>query len=119
VREFKRTHELAFIVGVLFVFVALPSLPHIPLCPIYALTKNQCPTCGTTRSFWFLMHGQFSAAWTMNPVGFVVLVILVRRIALLSFDSEALRKTLDNPLVNVVLLSLFFLLGYLNFCRNL
>ena len=28
-----------------------------------------CPTCGLTRSVLYTLHGQFGAAWQLNPAG--------------------------------------------------
>ncbi|MEZ4235948.1 MAG: DUF2752 domain-containing protein [Myxococcota bacterium] len=39
------------------------------MCTFRRLTGWSCPGCGLTRSFVFLAHGRFAAAWVMNPLG--------------------------------------------------
>jgi len=43
-----------------------------------------CPTCGMTRSVLLSLHGQFGAAWGLNPAGLLlVLGLLLLGLALL------------------------------------
>lgn len=37
-------------------------------CPLVILTGFPCPGCGMTRAFLFVLTGQFSRAWKMNPL---------------------------------------------------
>lgn len=38
-------------------------------CLTRAVWGIPCPTCGITRALVYLMHGQWSAAWSIHPVG--------------------------------------------------
>jgi hypothetical protein len=43
------------------------------LCPFRRLTGLPCPFCGLTRSWVYLMHGDWVAALKANPFGYVTL----------------------------------------------
>ena len=38
-----------------------------PPCPFHALTGWQCPGCGSLRAAHCLLHGEFIAAFRLNP----------------------------------------------------
>lgn len=42
-------------------------------CPFLAVTGYPCLTCGATRCAIALLHGNFSVAWSWNPLAFVAL----------------------------------------------
>jgi hypothetical protein len=44
-----------------------------PRCPFLAVTGYPCLTCGATRCAIALFHGNFSLAWSWNPLAFVAL----------------------------------------------
>lgn len=39
-----------------------------PPCPFHALTGWQCPGCGSLRAAHCLLHGEFIAAFRLNPL---------------------------------------------------
>lgn len=39
-----------------------------PVCPWHALTGWECPGCGTLRAMHQLTHGNWAAAWRLNPL---------------------------------------------------
>lgn len=43
-----------------------------PRCWVHELTGLQCPGCGGLRAVHRLLHGQWAAAWRLNPLVFVV-----------------------------------------------
>jgi hypothetical protein len=53
--------------GVLFLFDP-NKYPIYPLCPLHQLTGWSCPGCGTLRAVHQLAHGNFAAAWQLNPL---------------------------------------------------
>ena len=57
-----------------FVDPATSSL--YPACPLQSLTGLDCPTCGTLRATHLLLHGQFRAAFALNPLLFIALPVL-------------------------------------------
>ena len=38
-----------------------------PICPLHQMTGLLCPGCGTLRALHQLTHGNFAAAWGLNP----------------------------------------------------
>jgi hypothetical protein len=59
--------------GTVVLFLFDPSRYHFyPVCPLYQTTGLLCPGCGTLRAVHQLAHGNFAAAWRLNPM-FVVL----------------------------------------------
>lgn len=46
-------------------------------CMIKRITNIPCPSCGSTRSVSSLLHGDFAGAIYWNPLGLVVLAIMI------------------------------------------
>jgi hypothetical protein len=63
--------------------VALSTLPGYPLPPL-CMSQNwfgvACPGCGLTRSFVYLAHGQWEAAWQIHRLGWLVAAALLLQI---------------------------------------
>lgn len=47
------------------------------ICLIHNLFGEDCPGCGMTRALFSLLHLDFSAAWSCNPISFVVAPLLL------------------------------------------
>ncbi|MBI3832244.1 MAG: DUF2752 domain-containing protein [Planctomycetes bacterium] len=47
------------------------GLPNLPVCWFKNTTGLPCPGCGLTRAFCAISHGDFGAAWSFNPFGFL------------------------------------------------
>lgn len=54
-------------VGLVLYFFNPATHSFYPPCPLHALTGLDCPTCGGLRALHLLLHGEFRAAWAMNP----------------------------------------------------
>ncbi len=54
----------AMLMGAVWLRAGLPTPP----CPLHALTGIPCPSCGTTRGFVALLHGDIRAAAAFNPL---------------------------------------------------
>ncbi|MEY2906376.1 MAG: hypothetical protein RLZZ408_847 [Verrucomicrobiota bacterium] len=39
-----------------------------PRCLLHATTGIPCPTCGMTRTTWYLLHGEIGPAFLLNPL---------------------------------------------------
>jgi hypothetical protein len=50
---------------------------HPELCVIKNVTGVACPSCGTTRSVMEVVRGEFLNAGKINPLGYLVVLILV------------------------------------------
>jgi len=48
-----------------------------PPCPVRYLTGWYCPGCGSLRALHQLLHGNWRAAWAMNPLMIVLLPFLL------------------------------------------
>ena len=46
-------------------------------CMIKRITNIPCPSCGSTRSVSSLLHGDFAGAIYWNPLGLVILSIMI------------------------------------------
>ena len=102
----KKTSSLSgrnsVLAGLFFVVAYLWPYPNgvgFSLCWFHSITHLPCPACGTTRSVWAIVHGQWAHGWQLNPLGFltcgVVLMFLtgpiLRRLAP-GFDER-----IDSP----------------------
>ena len=47
------------------------------ICPFRLMTGLPCPGCGLTRSWVYLVHGQWQDSWSSNPFGLVLFAIAV------------------------------------------
>jgi hypothetical protein len=117
----KRVHgqiEFGVIYGgiALLLLVAakfLPFLSFAPACVFRELTHIPCPTCGSTRAGTHLLHGEFFAALTLNPLFtlglFALLLYFAYCIVTLAFDLPRIVLILtdgDRKLVRAVVLFL-------------
>ncbi len=107
--------EIAVIVFALILLAILPGLPGVKLCPVLVFSGHPCLTCGITRSVWSILHGNIIVAWDYNPLGFILLTVLIRRIFILLAPGSKFSALVDNPVANTSLMILFFGVGILNY----
>lgn len=50
---------------------------HFASCLFKATTGIPCPSCGITRSIEALLHTDFKQAFYLNPLGFLILPLIV------------------------------------------
>lgn len=55
---------------------------RMPGCMFRKLTDLECPGCGMTRATYALLHGKFSEAFQLNPVGIILLPVALVMIGL-------------------------------------
>src|SRR5215212_11112474 len=70
---YRRSTVLAFwsllIAGAAYLFIFEPGKSgFFPPCPFRLLTGLQCPGCGSTRALHQIVHGNFEAAFMLNPL---------------------------------------------------
>jgi len=108
----KRNLEITLILLLLASFRLSSHLPDVPLC-FAGYWGFGCPTCGTTRSLWSILHGDFLTAWRLNPLGFLVLLALTRRLLILAKPSRSMNVIIERSGFEIVLIFAFLLFGYL------
>jgi len=63
--------------GAVYLFLFQPGRTgFFPACPFRTLTGLNCPGCGTTRGLHQLLHGNFVAAFELNPLMVLMLPVL-------------------------------------------
>lgn len=97
-------------------FTLSRTLLKVPMCP-FAYLGLRCPTCGTTRAVWNIMHGNFSAAWSLNPIGFLVVFLFLRRLEALTFRIQIIARLLANQIVDLGLIAGFLIFGFMKMLR--
>jgi hypothetical protein len=107
-RRFPARRWEFIVIAVAVVFLCVAELPIFPLCGLQRLCGVECPTCGTTRAVWNIFHGRFSAAWSLNPVGFVVVAFLFRYFASGILPSGSFRRAVHSTRVDMVMLVALF-----------
>ncbi|MFD1630513.1 DUF2752 domain-containing protein [Pseudopedobacter beijingensis] len=66
------------------------------LCLVKHVTNIPCPSCGATRSVLSIMKGQMEKAFMINPLGFLVAIIML--LSPIWIITDWLRK--ENTLFN-------------------
>ncbi len=119
-------HELIWgMVGLITLAVARlvpPALTNWYKCPFHSFTGIPCLTCGMTRSFRFMVHGQFAEALSLNPLGAILCILtmiyVLCALALVVFrlprprfrlESRAARWTLRLGLPGILLVNWVYL----------
>jgi len=85
---------------VLIIARTMPVLSLAPSCVFRALTGIPCPTCGATHAVVYLSHGEVSAAFMMNPLTAVCLIV-----AFLVFFYSLATLSFNLPKINIMLSS--------------
>lgn len=87
---------LLLLAGAAYLFVFEPGKTgFFPACPFRMLTGFTCPGCGTTRALHQILHGDFAAAFVLNPV--LVLAIPFLLFALLRYSVIVMRGGVPRP----------------------
>lgn len=87
---------LLLLAGATYLFVFEPGKTgFFPACPFRMLTGFTCPGCGTTRALHQILHGDFAAAFVLNPV--LVLAIPFLVFALLRYSVIVMRGGVPRP----------------------
>jgi hypothetical protein len=72
----------AFALAVVMLRVFDPATSGIfPPCPVHYFTGWYCPGCGSLRAIHQLLHGNFEAAWSFNPLTVILLPFLTYGLA--------------------------------------
>ena len=73
---------IALAAGVILLRVFDPATSTLfPPCPFRYVTGLYCPGCGSLRAVHQLLHGDFHAAWAMNPLTVLLFPFLAYALA--------------------------------------
>jgi Protein of unknown function (DUF2752) len=73
---------VAFGAGIILLRVFDPATSALfPPCPLRYVTGLYCPGCGSLRAVHQLLHGDFHAAWAMNPLTVLLFPFLAYALA--------------------------------------
>jgi hypothetical protein len=72
------------------------SKPGLEICLLKRTTGVACPSCGTTRSILHLLHGDFSSAVLLNPLGLLAFIGLMVIPFWILYDYYYSKRTLWN-----------------------
>ena len=110
---------LLIIAGAAYLFFFEPGKSgFFPGCPFRFLTGFTCPGCGTTRALHQILHGDFYAAFTLNPL--LLLAIPLLLFALLRYTVIVMRGGVPrgNSLPAPYIYAIFFVILSFWFFRN-
>ena len=68
--------------------------PAMGVCLIRQVTSVPCPSCGSTQSVMYLLHGEYVEALYVNPLGMVILPALLILPLWIIFDLVFGKETL-------------------------
>lgn len=105
--------ELPFLLSLFAIFTIVGHF-EIPCCLFRHLLGRPCPTCGTTSAVTQIVTGNFSQAWALNPIGFVVVAAFAKRGVELA-GPPRLSRLLIFKVIDVVLLITFLVCGIANY----
>lgn len=110
---------LAIVTGAVYVYVFEPGRTgFFPICPFRALTGFTCPGCGTTRALHHLFHGDFLAAFQLNPFTMILLPILFAVFIRHTVKVMRAQPIKGNQLAPVYIWMLFIVTVSFWFIRN-
>jgi hypothetical protein len=66
----------------------------VEVCIVKNVTNIPCPSCGSTRSLISVLRGDFFDALLINPIGFILAIIMFLSPLWISVDFLLRRKTL-------------------------
>jgi hypothetical protein len=66
----------------------------VEVCLIKHITNIPCPSCGSTRSVISIAKGNFNDAFLINPLGYVVAIIMILTPLWILIDFVLKKKTL-------------------------
>jgi len=96
------------------------TLPAVDACLFHALTGHSCPGCGLVRGLCSISHGHFRAAWSFNPLAYIVYtsaVVMVLWPLTGHSSADLLRWTVRRRYFPYALLTLTAIMVGFNFWR--
>ena len=101
---------MAFAAVILFFFDP-DETRWLPKCPFYALTGLECPSCGSQRAIYHLLHLEFKEAMRYNPFMLLSVPYCIMLIIVTCFDPqkrlEKLRRVCYHRITLITYVVLF------------
>ena len=74
-------------------YFGLNPASHLSVCMIRSITGIPCPACGSTRSALAIISGQWTEALMVNPLGYIVILLLATCPVWVMYDILFGKKT--------------------------
>jgi len=112
----------------LFYNINLTPTDHqsVGVCIVKQVANIPCPSCGSTRSIVSIIHGDFIQGLLINPLGFVIMLIMLISPIWILLDVINNRETLrqvyvkiENKLKKTKIAAFFILLIVANWIWNI
>ena len=88
---------IACLAGYVWLYIGLTNdykqNNSVEVCPIKHFTNIPCPSCGSTRSVILLTKGNLAEAFSTNPIGYIIAIIMLLTPLWITFDIAFKRKT--------------------------
>jgi hypothetical protein len=68
--------------------------PNVESCLFHRITHVPCPSCGSTRSVFALLHGEFAGAFYYNPLGYLIFLLMLSLPVWVIYDLVSRKETL-------------------------
>jgi|688.fasta_scaffold48908_9 hypothetical protein len=62
------------------------------VCPIRLFVGVPCPACGTTRAIGSIAIGDYERAWSLNPLGYLIYLLIILWVLSPKFVSKVNQK---------------------------
>jgi len=89
---------IACLAGYVWLYFGLTSNnienKSVEICMIKHTTNIPCPSCGSTRSVISLTKGNFHEALLINPLGYIIAIIMLLSPLWITIDIATKKKTL-------------------------
>lgn len=64
------------LVTIVMLFISFEGLTNGPVLSIYSRLSIPSPSIGLTRAYWHFVHGNYQAAWQINHLIYLVVIII-------------------------------------------
>ena len=81
-------------IWLVYSFKTLQEKEKPEMCFIKQISGVPCPSCGTTRSVLAIIKGNYLAAVSINPIGFIVITMMLLVPVWISIDLLLKKQTL-------------------------
>jgi len=88
----------ACMAGYIWLYILLSikqtEVNNINVCFIKRMTDIPCPSCGSSRSILYLINGEFLQSVLTNPLGLIIITIMIASPLWILFDLATKKESL-------------------------